>query len=372
MAKHNAANARIKREYFQYLKEAKRRNEASIDAVAKALDRFETANGHKDFKSFHREQAVAFKRKLDGQTAQRTGKPLSRATVHSTLSALRAFFIWLAGQPGYKSRLGYADADYFNLAETEVRIAKAVRHKAFPSLEQVHHVLSVMPSATDIEKRNRALVAFALLTGARDGALASFRLKHVDLAAGRVDQDARDVRTKASKTFSTWFFPVGGDAVTIVADWCRHLRENLLWGEDDPLFPATQIGLGESGGFVAVGLRRWGWSNAGPVREIFRNAFAAAGLPYFNPHSFRDTLVQLGERACPSIEAFKAWSQNMGHERVMTTLTSYGTVAPHRQAELIRGMKADKRRMEPAEKVDPAMVAKVMAAMMKVAGDGMN
>jgi integrase len=108
------------------------------------------------------------------------------------------------------------------------------------------------------------------------------------------------------------------------------------------------------------------------VREIFRNAFAAAGLPYFNPHSFRDTLVQLGERACPSIEAFKAWSQNMGHERVMTTLTSYGTVAPHRQAELIRGMKADKRRMEPAEKVDPAMVAKVMAAMMKVAGDGMN
>jgi site-specific recombinase XerD len=105
MAKYNAANTRIKREYFQYLKEAKRRDESSIDAVAKALSRFEEANGHKDFKSFHREQAVAFKRKLDSQTAVRTGKPLSRATVHSTLSALRVFFIWLAGQPGYKSRL---------------------------------------------------------------------------------------------------------------------------------------------------------------------------------------------------------------------------------------------------------------------------
>ena len=366
MAKSNAANARIKREYFQYLKEAKRRDEASIDAVAKALARFEDANGHKDFKSFHREQAVAFKRKLDAQAAVRTGKPLSRATVHSTLSALRTFFVWLAGQPGYKTRISYADADYFNLSEKDVRIAKAVHLKPFPTLEQVHHVLTTMPSDTDIEKRNRALIAFALMTGARDGALASFRLKHVDLVQGRVDQDARDVRTKASKTFSTWFFPVGDEAPAIVQGWCKHLRESLLWGDDDPLFPPTQIGLGEDGGFVAVGLRRECWSNAGPVRDIFRAAFHAAGLPYFNPHSFRDTLVQHGEKICPNIEAFKAWSQNLGHAKVMTTLTSYGAVAPHRQAELIRGMGASRA----ANAVDPALVAQVVAAMRQVSGGG--
>lgn len=364
MPKTNAANARIKREYFQYLKEAGRRSEASIDAVAKALDRFEQANGNKDFARFHRQQAVAFKRKLDAERAARSGKPLSRATVNSTLSSLRAFFVWLAGQPGYKSRLRYADADYFNLTETEVRIAKAVRHKAFPTLEQVHHVLSVMPFATDIEKRNRALVAFALLTGARDGALASFRLKHVDLREGRVDQDARDVRTKASKTFTTWFFPVGGSAREIVEDWCTHLRTVLLWGDEDPLFPATRVAVGEAGGFVASGLRRAGWANAGPVRKIFADAFAAAGLPYFNPHSFRDTLAQYGERVCPTIEAYKAWSQNLGHARAMTTLTSYGTLAPHRQAELIRGVGLQKE----AATVDPAAVAHVIAALQQMSG----
>jgi integrase len=208
MAKTNEANARIKREYFTYLREAQRRDERSVDAVAKALARFEAANGNKDFKKFHREQAVAFKKQLDRQTVARTGKPLSRATVNSTLAALRAFFIWLAMQPGYKTRITYADADYFNLPEKDVRIAKAVRHKPFPSLAQVHHVIATMPARTPIELRNRALVAFALLTGARDGALASFRLKHVDLVQGRVDQDARDVRTKASKTFPTFFFPV--------------------------------------------------------------------------------------------------------------------------------------------------------------------
>lgn len=343
MAKHNAANARKKRDYFIWLKEAQRRNEASIDAVAKALARFEEANGNKDFKAFHRAQAVAFKQRLDKQPAVRTGKPLSRATVNSTLSALRAFFVWLAGQPGYKSRLTYGDADYFNLAEKDVRIAKATRHKAFPTIEQVHHVIAAMQAATAIERRNRALVAFALLTGARDGALASFRLKHVDLVHGSIDQDAREVKTKGSKSFVTTFFPVGGDALQIVHDWCDYLRTALLWGDEDPLFPPTQIGLGENGGFAPVGLRRGDcWQGAGSIRDIFRKAFEAAGLPYFNPHSFRDTLVQHGERTCTTIEAFKAWSQNLGHERVMTTLTSYGTVAPHRQAELIRGMAAPK------------------------------
>ncbi len=38
-----------------------------------------------------------------------------------------------------------------------------------------------MAHATDIEKRNRAVIAFALLTGARDDAIASLSLRHVDL-----------------------------------------------------------------------------------------------------------------------------------------------------------------------------------------------
>lgn len=43
---------------------------------------------------------------------------------------------------------------------------------------------------------------------------------------------AREVKTKASKTFTTTFCPVGGDALEIVIDWCNHLRTALLWGED--------------------------------------------------------------------------------------------------------------------------------------------
>lgn len=362
MAKHNPANTRIKREYFDYLKEAMRRDEASIDQVAKAISRFEAAIGHKDFKKFHREQAKAFKRRLDTETNVRTGKPLARATVHSTLSALRAFFIWLAGQPGYKSRIAYADADYFNLSEKDVRVAKARREKPVPTLEQVHHVIGTMPAATDIDKRNRALIALAVLTGARAAALASLKLKHVDLQQGSIFQDARDVKTKNSKTFTTWFYPVGGDALRIVTEWYVHLRTDLLWGESDPLFPKTAIGLGEQGGFQALGLERAHWSSTGPIRTIYKDAFKAAGLPYFNPHCFRDVLVQLGERICTTPEQFKAWSQNLGHERVLTTLTSYGTVPATRQAELIRGLSKRGETQDDATQI-AAIVAETMRVM---------
>ena len=76
-----------------------------------------------------------------------------------------------------------------------------------------------MPTETDIQKRDRAIIAFTLLTGARVDAIASLSIKHVDLQACTVFQDARDVRTKNRKTFTTWFFPVGDDIEAIVREW---------------------------------------------------------------------------------------------------------------------------------------------------------
>ena len=165
--KPNPANERIKHEYFSYLKQARQLNEHSIAAVVKALDRFETYTKRKDFKRFHREQAIAFKAHLADQFNARTGERLSKATMHSTLAALKAFFFWLAGQQGYKSKLQYDDAHYFNMSLKDTAIAKAVREPRVPTIAQIKSVLAAMPSATAIEKRNRALVAFTLLTGAR-------------------------------------------------------------------------------------------------------------------------------------------------------------------------------------------------------------
>ena len=114
------------------------------------------------------------------------------------------------------------------------------------------------------------------------------------------------------------------------------MRQEKLWSLDDPLFPATKIVVGSSRHFEVSGLDRKHWSTAGPIRKIFKDAFASAGLPYFNPHSFRKTLAQLGEKLCRTPEEFKAWSQNLGHEKVLTTFSSYGEVARERQRDIIR------------------------------------
>lgn len=338
MSTHNANNERIKRRYLSFLKEAKRQSVASIDAVAKALNRFEVDTKFRDFKSFHIEQAIAFKKHMTEQRSQQTGEILSKATLHSTFAGLKRFFQWLADQPGYRSRLQYSDAEYFNLSEKDVRVATARHDKEGPILDQVKHVITSMPTNTDIARRNRALIAFTLLTGARDSAIASIKLKHIDLIAGCVHQDAREVKTKFSKTFTTYFFPVGSEINQIVAEWVTYLRQEMLWSNDDPLFPATRIELGSERQFKAVGLDRKHWSTAAPIRGIFRDAFVAAGLPYFNPHSFRKTLVRLGEERCQNPEQFKSWSQNLGHEGVLTTFYSYGTVAVHRQGEIIKSL----------------------------------
>jgi integrase len=338
MRKYSPENERIKRQYFAYLKEAKRHSEPTVDAAAKALHRFEEYTKYKDFKAFHTEQAIAFKRQLAEQKAEQSGEKLSKATLYVTLTQLKRFFQWLAWQPGYKSRFQFSDAEYFNLSDKDTRIATAQREQKAPTLEQINHVIHAMPANTEIDRRNRALIAFTLLTGARDGAIASMKLKHVDLNGGCVHQDAREVKTKFSKTFTTYFFPVGEEVRRIVEGWVCYLREEKLWGNDDALFPSTRIGLGANRQFRVTGLDRAHWSSASPIRAIFREAFVSAGLPYFNPHSFRNTLVQLGQDVCKSPEAFKAWSQNLGHEQVLTTFLSYGEVALPRQGEIIRGL----------------------------------
>lgn len=336
--KHNPANERIKHDYLIYLKEAKRMSEASIDKAATAIDSYFDFTKHRDLKRFHRASAIAFKKHLAESTSAITGKPRGLSTTNGTLRSLHAFTIWLADQPGFKRSVSYSDAAYFTAAPSDSPAAGAMRSKPPPTLEQIQRVISLMPFGTDIEKRDRAIIAFAILTGARDAAIASLKIKHIDLSERLVFQDGREVKTKFRKSIRTYFFPVGGEAERIVSEWVRHLTEKLGFGTEEPLFPKTRIALGASGVFEASGVDRAPWSGAAAIRRVFRSAFARADLPYANPHSFRHTLALLGERLCQSPAEFKAWSQNLGHEDVLTTFRSYGTLPPKDQAQLIRGL----------------------------------
>src|SRR5690606_28156430 len=102
-------------------------------------------------------------------------EPLSVSTVSHVLSNVREFFKWLAVHPkGVRKVDGQAVA-YLRLSNNDERAGRATREQPVPTIEEVRKTLHAMPHGTDIEKRNRALMAFVALTGVRDAALVSLK-----------------------------------------------------------------------------------------------------------------------------------------------------------------------------------------------------
>ena len=97
MRKHNPSNERTKREYLRFLEQSKGQNVATTDSVAAAIHAFEKYTKCRDFKKFHYEQAIGFKRSLFTQVSQNTGLNLSE----STMKTLSVELVSLPGKDHY-------------------------------------------------------------------------------------------------------------------------------------------------------------------------------------------------------------------------------------------------------------------------------
>lgn len=195
MAKFVEENERIKFDYAAYLRHVDGKDETSIDKARAAIRRFEESTKFKPFKKFHRQQAMDFKDWLAKQKNTTTGKPLGLSTFDATLRLVKGFFQWLAGRQGFRRVLSSQDVGYFNNTRKAGRLAHTQREIPYPSALQAAHAFQAMPFETAFHKRDKALFAFFMLTGARDGAVASLKLKHVNVDLGHVFQDAREVKT---------------------------------------------------------------------------------------------------------------------------------------------------------------------------------
>jgi len=343
MPKMNEQNERIKRQYFAYMREAKGRDDKTVNKIALALRKYEQSTKWKSFKMFHIEDAVRFKSDLRKAKNPRTNKPLSHATIDSTLRAVKAFILWLAGQSGYKSRISYADAEYFNNTLKDARIAHTHRPVQYPSLKQCQHAFEAMPERTVDQKRDKAAFAFFVLTGGRLKAVTTLRVKHINMSDGRVFMDAREVETKAAKTINTWFYPVDPVYSAHFKGWMAYLTDVELFGPEDPLFPKPRIGVLKGKGFQNLGLSREPYASTSKLYGVVKTAFANVQMPAYSPHNFRKTHGDLMKRFCKTTEQMKAWSMNFGHDDLATTISSYVPVSVERQGELMAAMQADAR-----------------------------
>ena len=335
----NTKNQRIKKKYFDYLKDAKGRADTTISSINRALSLYEECMNYTDFSSYHKECAKKFKAFLNAKR-KKSGNSLSPATIKGILYAVRIFFIWLSNTR-YGKKIRKNDIDYLSATH----ISSILPFRKYPSLEDIKKAIMAMPDADMYQRRNRAVFALGFLSGARVAALISLQLGDFNFETGQIDQNPSHVRTKNRKHIITFPFPVGEEILKIVQKWVTELMTDHHFGQNDPLFPRTETGFNSDGQSARLGFERQCWTTTASVRKIYRDAFNRVGLPYYSPHTFRSTLTAMGERMCTTPEQFKAWSQNLGHAKVMTTFTSYGQVSLYRQEMLLSGF-SDKSRQE--------------------------
>lgn len=352
MTEVNPKNARLIVEWTEELEEEY--SDSTVDQKLAALAHYETATAFANFTDFDREKARCFVESILAKDV------LSRTRV-SSVRHVKSFFEWMvmAGKiPGKQAR---PPLKSLKLPKKSRRAGQAARRVKFATVEQITATLLAMPKTNAVERRNRALIAFTLLSGARDGAIISMRVGNVDLAGKEVLQHPDEVDTKASKQIHTWFFPVGDVIENEVADYIVFLRDDLEYTDQDPLFPATFVGQDENDRFVSAGLSKKRWASAQSMRDIFKAAFKANGLPYFNPHSFRNTLMALAYEMKLPPDEIKAWSQNLGHEKLDTSFNSYGNLSPERQRVAILGLH-DRLKVVKGSNADTIAQIKALAA----------
>jgi integrase len=195
-----------------------------------------------------------------------------------------------------------------------------------PTFEEIKIIIQSIKGENDLELRDRALISLAVITGARISALASLLMKSFDKKENILYQSPKDgVKTKSTKLIPTVFFPIGwGEPERYFIEWYEYL-ESKGFKSDDPIFPATLNCLSDkndNSGKDSIGKKLW--SGSGSARRIFQKRCLNAGVPYFNPHSFRHSVVDIFTERNLTAKQQKALSVNLGHESITTTFDSYG------------------------------------------------
>ena len=326
MTKSTYENEAIKREFFEQLKGARGFSKSSVRTHAEAINQWEVFTKNEDFSTYDKSKAVAFTEWLNDRPAKTKSGHISLVTQYNYLRRIKKFFVWLCDQAGCKSKIVTSDVDYLRLSKAEAQIARAGTTKKMPTFEDAKKIIEGIDGKTEIDMRDRALISFALITGARIFAIVSLKMKNFDKELKQIDQNPGDgVKTKNSKRILTTFFPIGWDEPEkYFMEWYEYL-ESKDFRPDDPIFPITAGSfVDRESSYSKETVGQDPWVGTGAARKIFEKRCRNVGLPYFHPHSFRHLVVNLLSKKRLTEEEKRAISMNLGHENVGTTFGSYG------------------------------------------------
>ena len=341
---YNSQNEIIKRKYAIMLRNAKGREEKTINGTMQAIYEFETLTGFEDFKKFNIQQAIQFKEHLAKKENKVTGYPISKSYLRNHTTHVRRFFEWLHNQKGYKKYIEYDDTQYFNLTRNDRNRASATGYQEGYLIEDILSTIRAMPQNTELEKRNKALISLCLLTTPRISALRTARIESLkyyrEYDSWAFFQNSNLVDTKYAKHITSYFIGDSQDIYENVISWQSYLIKKGFTGRD-PLFPKIVPNFNTEGMQIQDLKNELLKSNA-PIRTIFKKALNNNGITFNKVHTFRHTLVRAALMKENSPSLISALDQNMGHSmNTGTILSSYGTTPEHERAKVLKSFKLE-------------------------------
>lgn len=338
MKKCNPKNELLKEKFFEMLEGAKGRDPKTVQAHANAICEFEIFTNFKDFKKFERKNAIEFKSYIANKTNQKTGEPVSKSYLLHYTSHVKAFFEWLTQQKGYRN-MKFDDVQYFNITRNDKNRALATSFQEGYEVYEIIDTVRKMPSTTEIEKRNKALISLCFLTTPRISALQSARIQSIkyfkSYNAYAFVQNPNLINTKFAKNITSYFIGSVQDIYDNVLNWQEYLRKKGF-SEKDPLFPRITPSFTSAGEQILI-MEKVFIKSQTTIRNIFRHAFEANNLPYRKPHTFRHSMVRKALISENSPALISALNQNTGQAlNVGTIIESYGTRPEHQRAGIFR------------------------------------
>lgn len=217
----------------------------------------------------------------------------------------------------------------------DIRLSRRITYVDYPTDEEIQKLMG-LPIENIVDRRNRALLAYILLTGARIEAVATITIDLIDMDKQLVKQDPLEgTHTKLDKLIYTRFMILDPRYLDYLTEWIDYVKSKIS-DEKALLFPKVNN--------YASGIKITNEKvDSTRYNEIIKKMCDKAQIKDYHPHAFRHYVVNKGLQVAHTGKELKALSQNVGHWEIETILEQYANMPPEIYSNVIGNMFENKR-----------------------------
>lgn len=255
-------------------------------------------------------------------------------TKKQKMSRVAAFFRYIFKDDVIKPKISEA-LEVLQLTTKEKGLLSKQEIREYPTIEEFNEMID-FPVNDDVDRRDKALLCFLLLSAGRVDAVRTLQLGALNPKTLDLVQDPTEgVHTKRNKYIRSTLFRFDNRYIDIIKDWLRFLIEDKQFKPTDPLFP--KLVQGENNKAIYV-LSKEFYSTQTKINEIIAKRCKDKNIATYSAHEFRHLAVDTAFKLARSGRDIKAISQNIGHAYLSTTLKQYANMQPREYMQIIRNL----------------------------------